>query len=168
MHFSPEIMATAMNVLFIAFLSAALIQLLYIVFMQLPLLFKAKHDDSRPMPLSVILCARNESDNLHKNLPLILNQDYPEFEVIVVNHQSTDESKYILHALQLSHPRLKVIEIARNAHMGMGKKLPLSVGIKGAKHEYLIMTDADCTPSSNQWLCQMAGSFIDGKEIVLG
>jgi cellulose synthase/poly-beta-1,6-N-acetylglucosamine synthase-like glycosyltransferase len=97
-----------------------------------------------------------------------LEQDYAQFEVIVVNHQSIDDSKFILHTLKQRYANLKVIEMERNAHQKIGKKLPLSVGIKGASYDYLLFTDADCMPTSNQWLKKMAGQFTDKKEIVLG
>lgn len=170
MHLSPEHIQLGLHILFGLFVLCALVQLLFLVFHQSSMLWKMKPaDESTPLPaVSVIVCARNEEDNLHQHLPKILNQDYPEFEVIVVNHQSTDDSRYILHAFKQEHPRLRVVEIAKNEHLGLGKKLPLSVGIKGAKHEHLILTDADCEPASNQWLKLMAQGFAKGKELVVG
>ncbi len=118
--------------------------------------------------LSVIIAARNESENLFRNLPFILEQDYPEFEVIVINHQSIDDSKYILQAYEKQYSNLRIIELERSKHLKYGKKLPLTIGIKGAKHEHLVFTDADCKPQGDQWLKSMSSHFDDKKEIVLG
>lgn len=119
-------------------------------------------------PVSVIIAARNEEDNLFNNIELILNQDYPEFEVVVVNHQSIDNSKHILMALQKIYKNLRVIEIEKNRHLKIGKKLPITLGVKSSKYEHLLYTDADCKPVSNQWIRMMVENFSDKKEIVLG
>jgi cellulose synthase/poly-beta-1,6-N-acetylglucosamine synthase-like glycosyltransferase len=168
MHLSPELLEGAWDILFVLFLAFAFIQLVYVLFMQSPLLFKQKETPTNKLPsVSVVVCARNESDNLFKHLPTICEQNYPNFEVIVVNHQSIDDSKYILFAFVQQYKNLRVVEIARNEHMRMGKKLPLSVGIKGAKNEVLL-TDADCSPSSKNWLKLMVETMDSEKELVLG
>lgn len=119
-------------------------------------------------PVSIIIAARNESDNLFNNLPFILEQDYPEFEVIVVNHQSIDESYHILNAYKMKYPNLRVVEIERSKHIRIGKKLPITLGVKSAKFEHLLLTDADCKPNSTRWIYQMASSFVYQKDLVLG
>ena len=130
--------------------------------------YQKKEINQKLPPLTVIVCARNEEDNLFKNLPGILNQDYPDFEVIVVNDQSTDESKHIIQAYQKQYPRLRIVELARNKHRKFGKKMPLTIGIKGASHELLLMIDADCYPASNNWMRSMVSNYTEGKEIVIG
>lgn len=119
-------------------------------------------------PLSVILAARNESDNLYENLPIILEQDYPEFEVIIINNQSTDDSTYLLEAIAQQYSNLRVIEVMKNQHLKPGKKLSITLGVKGAKFEHLILTDADCRPASRNWLKSIAENFSNEKQIVLG
>jgi len=116
--------------------------------------------------ISIIIAARNESDNLFNNLPFILEQDYPEFEVIVVNHQSIDESYHILNAYKMKYPNLKVVEIERSKHIRIGKKLPITLGVKSAKYEHLLLTDADCKPNTSKWVLQMATSFVYQKDLV--
>lgn len=118
-------------------------------------------------PISVIIAARNEDENLDQYLPKILNQKYPEFEVIVVNHQSVDYTKMIVGELEKKYSNLRMITIERSPHLKVGKKLPLTVGVKGAKYENLIFTDADCEPASDNWLKLMARNF-NRKEIVIG
>lgn len=120
-------------------------------------------------PVSIVIAARNESDNLYENLPKILTQNYPApFEVVVVNNQSIDDSKYLLEALQRQHPHLAIMEIERNRHLPASKKFPLSMGIKKAKYEHLLLTDADCSPASDLWLQKMANCFTEKKQLVLG
>jgi cellulose synthase/poly-beta-1,6-N-acetylglucosamine synthase-like glycosyltransferase len=109
-------------------------------------------------PVSVIVCARNEAGNLKKYLPLILQQDYPQFEVIVVNDQSTDPTEAVLQEMTLQYPQLRVIHIPATVQKTLpGKKYPLSLGIAAARYEQLVLTDADCQPASDQWLKYIAG-----------
>ncbi len=156
---------------FMFFSFMAFINLLYTFFIYSRLAFfkeKPILDENKLPPVSIIVAARNESDNLYENLPLLLQQNYPEFEVIVINHQSVDDSAYLLTAYCQQYPNLRVIEVAKNQHLKPGKKLPLTLGIKGAKYEHLVFTDADCKPSSKRWLRSMAQQFVPGKEIVMG
>lgn len=118
--------------------------------------------------ISVIICARNEALNLRKHLPFVLNQKYPEFEVIVVNDASTDATQLVLEHFAAEFPLLRIIQVDASQKTGKGKKYPLSVGIKNAKYEHLLMTDADCQPRSENWIQLMANGFSEGKEIVLG
>lgn len=169
MYFSPEQLFLLSTILLVTFGLSVLIQLYYTIWVHGSLLRKEKVTPPLKYPsISVIIAARNEAENLTKNLGAVLTQDYPSFEVIVVNHQSIDDSKYVLHIYKQSYPHLKVIELERNHHQKVGKKLPLSVGIKGAKNEHLVFTDADCLPSSDQWLKEISAQFDDKKQIVMG
>ena len=121
-------------------------------------------------PVSVIICAKNEAANLRKNLPLILAQHYADtFEVIVVNDASTDDTKQVLAELMSQYDNLHCIEIAPDAVRNLkGKKHALAAGAAHAKHSWLVLTDADCAPASDQWLELMVAPLADGKEIVAG
>ena len=120
------------------------------------------------LPVSVVICARNETENLQQNLPFILNQDYPDFEVVVVNDCSGDGSSHILDHFKTEYPNLKIVTVTESRHFKTGKKFALTMGIKAAKNEYLLLTDADCRPASDQWVRLMQQGFIAGKELVLG
>lgn len=171
MHFFPIFEFTLTTILFCLFSLMGFIQIVYTLFIHGKLSFftgrKAVKNTNYPA-VSVLISARNESDNLYENLPLILEQDYPNFEVIVINHQSVDDSSHILNAYAHQYKNLRVIEVERSQHLKPGKKLPLTLGIKGSKYEHLFFTDADCRPTSNQWLKSMAQYFTDEKLIVLG
>ena len=119
-------------------------------------------------PVSVIIAARNEFDNLQKNLLTILEQDYPDFEVVVVNDCSWDGSQAWLEELQKSQPRLKISQIIEQEKYPTGKKFAVTMGIKAAKYDLLLFTDADCEPASDQWIRNMQSRFTPGKDIVLG
>jgi glycosyltransferase involved in cell wall biosynthesis len=120
------------------------------------------------VPVSVIISARNEAKNLAANLPAILGQNYPDFEVIVVNDCSLDASEDILKELCLKYPNLKVVVVTEHDRFKTGKKFALTMGIKAAKNEYLLLTDADCEPASPDWISLMAANFANTTEIVLG
>jgi glycosyltransferase involved in cell wall biosynthesis len=120
-------------------------------------------------PVSIIIAARNEADNLFENIPKIMDQLYDAaFEVIVVNHQSVDDSKHLLNALQREYANLIVVDVEKNKHLLPSKKLPLTLGIKRSTYEHLLLTDADCAPTSIHWLAEMASQFTDKKALVLG
>ncbi len=123
--------------------------------------------DEQP-PVSVIICANDEAENLRKFLPLILNQDYPDFEVIVINDGSTDETETLLRDLCLEYPRLKTTFVPYGANNVSTKKLGLTLGIKAAKNELLLLTDADCKPESPLWIARMARNFTRQTDFVLG
>ena len=165
-HIGPDLILLFLGLFFITLT----IQLYFILIVHLKLaFFKPKKISGKPaVPISIIIAARNESDNLFKNLPEILAQKYDVFEVIVVNHQSVDNSKDILEAFSKQFKNLKIVELAKDKHIRPGKKLPLTIGIKAAQYEHLIFTDADCSPKSMHWIENIAAKFSENKEIVLG
>lgn len=150
-------------------IGSLVVHLFYYLFFFIRLvLHKPMEESGKLEPVSVIICAWNEEDNLKKNLQSILEQNHPDFEVIVVNDHSRDETDLLLQAWQERFAHLRVINLNReNANM-RGKKFAISMGIKGAKHENLVFTDADCTPKSKNWLRMIAGNLSDEKQLVLG
>src|ERR1700761_612943 len=121
------------------------------------------------IPVSVIISARNEARNLNENLPAILQQNYPDFEVVVVNDCSFDSSDVVLEVLKETYPHLKIVTITEHDRFKTGKKFALTLGIKAAKNEYLLFTDADCQPASVHWITRMAANFSNKKtEIIIG
>lgn len=119
-------------------------------------------------PVSVIICAKNEEENLRNFLPKILEQDYPVFEVIVVNDCSHDNTENLLDDLKSRYRHLKSTLIKEDPKFDHGKKLALTIGIKAASYDYLLLTDADCEPVSKKWLALMQRNFSREKSIVLG
>lgn len=123
---------------------------------------------SNKQPVSVIICARNEDENLTEFLPKVLTQEYPDFEVIVVNDCSWDNTEHVIDEFAKIFPNLRKANIKEDAYYKHGKKFAILVGIKAAKHNQLLFIDADCYPSSNNWLSEMVAGFSVEKEIVLG
>lgn len=139
----------------------------YLVFYTRLAFYRKPKIESSIQPVSVVICAHNEAYHLLENLPLILDQDYPDFEVIVVNDTSTDESKEILLELSQIYTNLKIVNVSNSVTFFRSKKFPLSVGIKSAQHEILLLTDPDCRPASNQWIRNMQANFNEKTSIVL-
>ena len=129
---------------------------------------KEKTETDTP-PLSVILVAKDAASDLQKNLPTILEQDYPNFEVIVIYDQSSDdECEDVLKRLKDKYPHLHHSFIPDSARYISHKKLGITMGIKASHHEWLVFTEPNCRPTSNQWLQKMARNFSEKTDIVLG
>ncbi|MBR8536001.1 glycosyltransferase [Carboxylicivirga sediminis] len=151
------------------FIFSWLFQLFYQLFFLLkPSHFKPLTYDNKQRPLSVIICAKNEASNLKNFIPKICNQNYPNFEVIVVNDCSTDDSEMVLAQLKTEFSNLYYTSIPLSKQHYQGKKLALTIGIKAANNEHLVFTDADCYPTSDQWLKEVSSQFTDEKQIVIG
>ena len=118
--------------------------------------------------ISVIITSKNNSEELKKNLPFVLEQDYPNFEVIVVNSGSTDETDMVLKAAQIKYPHLYHTFVPADVDTINEKKLALTLGIKAAKNDVLLFTEAYCRPCSSQWITSYGKEFVRGRDIVLG
>jgi poly-beta-1,6-N-acetyl-D-glucosamine synthase len=119
-------------------------------------------------PISVIVCARNESENLKKYLPSLFEQHYADFEVVVVNDRSWDGTREILEEFEKRYTNLKVVNVADGDKFIAGKKFAVTMGIKAAAHDWLVFTDADCEPASKDWLMGLQQPADENIEIVLG
>ena len=146
---------------------AALIQCLFwcIIFVRILFSSKIKKKLQNEVPVSVVICAKNEIENLKTNLPLILQQQYNSMEIILVNDASTDGTRDLLHQLEKDFPKLFCIQLDHSS----GKKNALHKGISAAQNEWILLTDADCYPSSDQWIRRMMNRAIGcNKNIILG
>lgn len=156
-------------VVFGVFAFALLVQLWYYlgIFARLAF-YKKKNKEVNTPKASIVICARNEDHNLTDFLPAIFEQDYPEFEVVVVNDCSWDNTGDILKEFAKKHSNLKIVTIKEDDVYSHGKKVALMMGIKGATHDHMLLTDADCKPNSKDWLKNMMMHFSGDTEIVLG
>jgi glycosyltransferase involved in cell wall biosynthesis len=148
-----------------------LIQLGYylLIFRKLAYYKRPAKSNSQEYAVSAIICAKNEAENLALHLPGVLVQDYQStHEIIVVNDNSTDETKYLLEEFQKQFKVLNILTLLQEAQGIPGKKFPLSMGIKSAKYEVLLLTDADCVPASEKWMQLMQSGYDKGIDIVLG
>lgn len=126
-------------------------------------------------PVSIIICARNEAENLEKYLPKVLSQKYltdsadAAFEVIVVNDASTDGTEAVLNRLKENYKQLRTVTISAGDERTLkAKNFALSMGVQSANYDWLMLTDADCYPASENWLSKMVAPLCKGKEIVAG
>ncbi|MBS1600291.1 MAG: glycosyltransferase [Bacteroidetes bacterium] len=159
------------EILFSAFSLVTFIQLFYYLFFFQRLAFfkPSSRAKSQEHPVSVIICARDEAGNLAANLPGSLVQTYHStHEVIVVNHHSQDDTRYLLDEFKKTFKDLHIVNLEYEAIGIPGKKYPLSMGIKEAKYEIVLLTDADCVPASELWIQKMQDGYENGIQIVLG
>ncbi len=159
------------TIVFYCFCAVIAIQILYYLFFFRRLAFyNPKNDgDNIEHPVSVIICARDEADNLMRNLPGTLVQHFKtSHELVLVNDNSTDESRYLIDEFKKTFKNINHVELTQEAKMISGKKFPLSMGIRSAKYEIVLLTDADCVPASEFWIQKMQDAYADETEIVLG
>ncbi|MEM5564105.1 glycosyltransferase [Psychroserpens sp. AS72] len=119
-------------------------------------------------PVSVIICAKNEAENLKKNLPFIISQSYPAFEVVLINDNSSDKTLKVMEAFKKDNENIKIVNIQPIEKFWGNKKYALTLGIKAAKYNTLLFTDADCKPVSKHWISEMSARFDSDKSLVLG
>jgi glycosyltransferase involved in cell wall biosynthesis len=158
-----------MLTILIAFVLIGLINLAYYLgFFKFAFARTNENPAPKNLPVSVIICAKNEAENLRNFLPLILSQDHQDFEVVVINDASTDETLEVMEEFEMMDKRVKIVNVQNNEAFWANKKYALTLGIKKAKKPYLLFTDADCRPETDQWLREMSSHFEDQKTIVLG
>jgi glycosyltransferase involved in cell wall biosynthesis len=118
--------------------------------------------------ISVIVCAKNEAKNLNQFLPFILDQDYPNFELVLITDSSNDNTLKVMERFKANHSNIKIVNVKNVETFWGSKKYALTLGIKAATHNHLLFTDADCKPVSNQWITEMSSHFSTEHQIVLG
>lgn len=162
-------------ILFTALCAALLIEMLHYLLLGIRLLRHnrkhktAKTTASTPLPpVSIIICARNEAENIRNFLPLVLEQDYPEYQVIVVNDGSTDDTEEALNDLQKLYPHLYITNIPEQTRVISHKKLAITIGVKAAVHDILLFTDADCRPWTPHWIESIVTSYTPDTDYVIG
>ncbi len=171
-HFESRLMQFHQVILIIIsgllFLAAA-IQLFYYLWFYLSVYtYEHPEESAGKQPVSVIICARNEAENLKNFLGSVLEQEYPDYEVIVVNDCSEDNSSDVLGEFLLKYPHLKVSTVNKDPKFTHNKKFAQFIGIKAAKNDILLFTDADCQPASKKWLEGMTSHFSRSTDFVLG
>ena len=124
--------------------------------------YKNKHlakTDSELEPVSIVLCARDAYEYLVELVPVLLSQDYPDFEVVIVNDCSDDETEEYLKDLERQEPRIKPVQLKQHLNFFNGKKFPLSMGIKSAQNDLIVLTDCNCMPTNNKWLRSVVNCY---------
>lgn len=120
-------------------------------------------------PVSVVIAARNELNNLKILLPKLYAQQYESFEVVIVDDRSDDGTYDFLYEENKNQLLLKVVTVKDTPNKMNPKKYALTLGIKAAKNDIILLTDADCIPESDLWIQSMATNFNNSStEINIG
>jgi glycosyltransferase involved in cell wall biosynthesis len=158
-----------LTITFYSFIVIVAIQLFYYLVVFGKFAFaKAQKITPKKISISVIVCAKNEAENVAKYIPLLAEQDYPDFEIILIDDASSDDTLNIFEDFEKQYPNIRLVKVKNNEAFWGNKKYALTLGIKAAKKDYLLFTDADCYPTSKNWITAMSSQFTMQKTIVLG
>jgi glycosyltransferase involved in cell wall biosynthesis len=154
--------------LFIVFLISICIQSIYFVVFIVAFSKKQNQKEPQPLPVSIIVCAHDEENNLKELIPALLAQDHPAFEIIIVDDRSNDSTFDLLLSEAAKDHRVRMVHVNRTPPHANSKKYALTLGIKAARYEWLLLTDADCRPQSNSWVRIMSSNFNDQTNFIIG
>ena len=158
-----------LQIIFIFFIAIVCIQFVYYVVVFGKFSFaKPQKSTQKRIPISVIVCAKNEEENVKNFIPLLLNQNYSDFEIVLIDDASSDDTLELFEEFEKNHSNIKLVKVQNNEAFWGNKKFALTLGIKAAKNEYLLFTDADCYPNSTEWIKEMSSQFTQQKTIVIG
>lgn len=158
-----------LDILLYVFIGIVILQFIYYIGVFGKFSFaKLQNNTPKRIPVSVIVCAKNEAENIQKFVPLLLEQNYPDFELVLIDDSSSDNTLELFEAFEKNHTNIKLVKVKNNEAFWGNKKFALTLGIKAAKNEYLLFTDADCYPTSKDWIKEMSAHFTLKKTIVLG
>lgn len=151
------------------FITIVTLQLAYYLFIFGKFAFgKTQNSTPKRISISVIVCAKNEEENVARFVPLLAEQDYPDYEIILIDDASSDNTLEIFEEFEKQYSNIRLVKVKNNEAFWGNKKYALTLGIKAAKKDYLLFTDADCYPASKDWLTIMSSQFTMQKTIVLG
>lgn len=159
-----------MLILYALFIGAVVLQLSYyiLVFSRLSYSREPHYEPESYPPVSIVICARNEADNLRQYLKVVMIQHYPKFEVIIVNDQSTDNTVDVVADYFKRNDNIRLFNIKQGEKPMPGKKFALKIGVEAAQYDIVVVTDADCKPASAHWLEHLVGAYLSDTDFVLG
>ncbi|RDB06899.1 glycosyltransferase [Runella aurantiaca] len=158
-----------LNILLGLFVVIVLVQLYYILFVFAKLLFQQPPVEKKHWPaVTVVVCAHNELENLRELLPMLNEQDYPNYEVVVMNDRSWDGTEEFAEEEANVWNKVRFVHIRQEYDHVTPKKYAVTTAVRGAKHEVILLTDADCRPTTDQWIKGMAACLTEEKQIVIG
>jgi len=156
-------------ILLCLFIAVVIVQFLYyVVFFGKFSFAKPQTTTPKRVPISVIVCAKNEEENIKNFIPLLAQQNYSDYEIVLIDDASSDETLEIFEGFEKHYSNVKLVKVENNEAFWGNKKFALTLGIKAAKNEYLLFTDADCYPKTTEWIKEMSAQFTKEKTIVLG
>ncbi len=140
----------------------------FLLFSKFSFLQLSEDKKQENFPISLIICAKNEAENLKVHIPIWLDQDYPNYEIILINDASIDSTLEVMVYFAKKDSRIQIVDVKNNEAFWANKKYALTLGIKRAKYKRMLFTDADCKPVSNRWIHEMTSHFTAQKQIILG
>lgn len=156
-------------ILLCLFIAVVVVQFLYyVVFFGKFSFAKPQTATPKRVPISVIVCAKNEAENVTNFVPLLAEQNYSDYEIVLIDDASSDDTLELFEAFEKQYSNVKLVKVENNEAFWGNKKFALTLGIKAAKYEYLLFTDADCYPKTTRWITEMSAHFTKEKTIVLG
>ncbi|MDP5105709.1 MAG: glycosyltransferase [Polaribacter sp.] len=158
-----------LSVIFYVFVVCTVIQLSYLFFLA-SFLSKVKRPRKTKIeiPVSVIILVKNQGENIRNLLPLIIEQTHSNFEIVLIDNASSDETSDIIESFAEKHSNIKIVTVENNEAFWASKKYALTLGIKASKYDHLLFTDADCHPVSKDWITEMSRNYTSKKAIILG
>lgn len=156
------------TVLYYIFVAVAVIQIIYYLCFLSFVFAKNKKNKTEEIPVSVIVCAKSEEKNLQELVPLLLKQNHSNFQLILINDASSDNTQDVIESFEAKDKRIKTVNVKNNESFWGNKKYAVTLGIKTAKHNHLLFTDADCRPLSENWIQSMSSNFSEKKSIIIG
>ena len=158
-----------LNIIFFIFIGIALIQIVYYLAVLGRFAFAAPQPTTpKRISVSVIVCAKNEAEKVRNYVPLLAEQDYPDYEIVLIDDASSDDTLEIFEEFEKRYPNVRLVKVENNEAFWGNKKYALTLGIKAARKDYLLFTDADCYPASKDWITKMSSNFTMNKTIILG
>ena len=157
-----------LTVVFYIFVAFTAIQIVY--FLIFTSVFFSKKSTKRQVtfPVSVLIFAKNNAENLTNFLPSILSQNYPIFEIVLIDNNSSDNTEEVINSFAETNSNIKIVSVENNEAFWGSKKYALTLGIKAAKYEHLVFIEPNCKPVSDFWISEMTQEFSEEKSIVLG
>jgi glycosyltransferase involved in cell wall biosynthesis len=151
------------------FIVVVAVQLLYyfVVFAKFAFA-KVPKSNLKKISVSVIVCAKNEAENVVRFIPLLAEQEYHDYEIILIDDASSDDTLEIFEEFEKQYSHIRIVKVKNNEAFWGNKKYALTLGIKAAKKDYLLFLDADCYPATKDWIASMSSQFTMQKTIVLG
>lgn len=157
--------------IFILFVVIAVVQLIYYFIVYGKFAFHRKKNalSLREIPLSVVIVVRDNASQVLQTLPKFLEQQYPNYEIVIVNDRSPDEqSVFAIKEYQKRFSNVKFIDLRDAVSTSRGRKMAVSMGIKCSSYGNIVITDPDCLPASEHWLSNLSQNIQGQKKIVLG
>lgn len=156
-----------LTVLFYVFVAVILIEIIYFALVIYSFHNNSNQSKKSDVAISLLLYTKNNEELLRKQLPVFLKQKHKNYEIVLINHASTDGSLEIMKKFQKENPTLKIVDVKNNETFWASKKYALTLGIKAAKHEQLVLSSIDYEPQSTSWLQYMTGASME-KPLVIG